>query len=116
MQWMESRTRWADALLLAHGTFAYALIEGEECFMRVLRDTVCARDLMGRLIVPDARFARYRLREYEDGRILLEPLDPSEKAEAEGYAGVRAALGRLGLGAASAPQAGAEGAAATGTH
>ena len=61
--------------------------------MDAIRDTTIARDLMGRLIVPEAKFARYRLREYEDGRILLEPPDPSEKAEAEERAGMRAALG-----------------------
>ena len=84
--------------------------------MDVLRDTTIARDLMGRLIVPEAKFARYRLREYEDGRILLEPLDPSEKVEAEERAGMRAALGRHGLGTASVPSAGAEGAAAASTQ
>ncbi len=78
--------------------------------MDVLRDTVVARDLIGRLVVADARYTRYRLREYEDGRMLLEPVDPSVKADER--AGVRAALGRLGLGVASAPSAGAEGAAA----
>ena len=34
--------------------------------MDAIRDTTIARDLMGRLIVPEAKFACYRLREYED--------------------------------------------------